>query len=290
MKITSTVIPAAGYGTRFLPYTKTIPKEMLPLLNTPAIHTIIQECITSHVTNITIISNSEKTALNDYFSPQERLEEFLKKQNKSSLLNEVNNLIQAVNVTFVEQQEQKGLGHAVLMAQEAISDPYFGVILPDDLIYNDTPALAQLLAIAERENASVIAVQEVPLPLISSYGVIAIKKEIAPALYEVETLVEKPAPDQAPSNLAIIGRYILSKNIFQSLTQITPSVGKELQLTDAIAHLIHHQKQRVLAYKITGTRYDIGTPLGWLKANIHSALQHPTYSAEIKKFLQEFLS
>ena len=167
MKITSTVIPAAGYGTRFLPYTKTIPKEMLPLLNTPAIHTIIQECITSAVSNITIISNSEKTALNEYFSSQERLEEFLAKQNKSSLLNEVNSLIRYAHVTFVEQQEQKGLGHAVLMAQDAITDPYFGIILPDDLIYHDTPALAQLIAIAEKENASVIAVQEVPLSAIS---------------------------------------------------------------------------------------------------------------------------
>lgn len=287
MKITSAVIPAAGYGTRFLPYTKTIPKEMLPLLNTPAIHAVIQEGIASHIKNITIISNNEKTALNSYFSSSIELENFLSKQNKSMLLDEVNQLIQAIKVNFVEQREQKGLGHAVLMAEQNITDPYFGIILPDDLIYHTTPALAQLLAIAERENASVIAVQEVPLSSISSYGVIAIKKEISPDLYEVETLVEKPTAEQAPSNLAIIGRYVLSNKIFKSLAQIKPSVGKELQLTDAIAHLIHTQKQPVLAYKIAGTRYDIGTPIGWLKANIHLALQHPAYSSEIKKFFNE---
>lgn len=287
MKITSAVIPAAGYGTRFLPYTKTIPKEMLPLLNAPAIHAIIQEGIASHIKNITIISNNEKTPLNSYFSSSIELEKFLSKQNKSMLLDEVHQLIQAIKINFVEQREQKGLGHAVLMAEQSITDPYFGIILPDDLIYHATPALAQLLAIAERENASVIAVQEVPLSSISSYGVIAIKKEISPDLYEVETLVEKPTAEQAPSNLAIIGRYVLSNKIFKSLTQIKPSVGKELQLTDAIAHLIHTQKQPVLAYKIAGTRYDIGTPVGWLKANIHLALQHPVYGSEIKKFFNE---
>ncbi len=286
MKISSVVIPAAGYGTRFLPYTKTIPKEMLPLLNAPAIHAIIQEGIDSKINNVTIISNKEKTALNNYFCPSDALEHFLARHQKSDLLQSTEQLINSVAINFIEQAEQNGLGHAVLMAKEAITDHYFGVMLPDDLIYHHTPALAQLLAIAEKENASVIAIQEVPMNLVSSYGVIAIKKEISPNVYEVETLVEKPTATQAPSNLAIIGRYVLSRSIFDSLASITPPVGKELQLTDGIAHLIHHQNERVLAYKVEGVRYDIGTPLGWLKANIHLALEHPVYGTEIKNFFK----
>ena len=283
MNISSVIIPAAGYGTRFLPYTKTIPKEMLPLLNTPAIHTIIDEGIDSNIKNIVLVTNKEKEALNKYFSSAPLLEHFLERQHKSNLLSTVEHILNSITLSFVEQAEQKGLGHAILMARTAIKDSYFGIMLPDDIIHHHTPALAQLIAIAQKENATIIAVQEVPRELVSSYGIIAIKRKINSRLYEVDTLIEKPSTKQAPSNLAIIGRYILSNKIFDALEHIEPSANGEIQLTDGIAHILKEQNERVLAYKIEGRRYDIGTPLGWLKATFDIALQHPEYSEEIKQ-------
>lgn len=286
MKITKAIIPAAGYGTRFLPYTKTIPKEMLPLLNMPSIHTIVQEGIDSAIKHIVFISNKEKVALNNYFNEAPLLEKFLKRQNKEHFLSSISDLIRQLQFSFIEQREPKGLGHAILTARPVIKDDYFGIMLPDDIIKHTKPALAQLLEVAHEHKASVIAIQEVPPHMVSSYGVISIKKQLSDRLYEIDDLVEKPSPASAPSNLAIIGRYVLSSSIFPALEKTSPSHAGEVQLTDGIAHMIHEQGQSVLAYKMEGDRYDIGIPTGWIKATIELALKHPEYGTEIKEFIQ----
>ncbi len=287
MNITKAVIPAAGLGTRFLPFTKSIPKEMLTLLDEngtpkPALHHIIEEGLASGISNVYIITNDNKHEIKHYFEPDPQLEAELEKRGKKSLLSEVDRIIKSVNFTYIQQLEQLGLGHAILMAKKAIGTDYFGVMLPDDIIAGDNPGLAQLIKVAEKEQASVIAVQEVPQQSVSSYGIIAIKKKISDRLFEIDTLVEKPALEDAPSNLAITGRYVLSPKIFASLEVIKPGAGGELQLTDAIADMLN-KGERVFAYKFEGRRFDIGTPLGWLEANIYYGLQNPKYASIIKK-------
>lgn len=286
MDICKTIIPAAGLGTRFLPFTKAVPKEMLPLLNKPAIQYIIEEGLKSEIKNFTIITSKDKQAMAHHFDPAPELELFLKEKNKSALVEELNTIIRTAHFTYVRQPEPLGLGHAVWMARHTIGKEYFGVCLPDDIIISSTPALAQLIRIARQEKASVIAVQEVPSECVSSYGVIKIKKQISPKLFQVSHLVEKPHPKDAPSNLVVIGRYILSSKIFNSLEGITPYSLGEIQLTDAISHMIKNN-EKVFAYKIQGVRYDIGTPIGWLKATLGIALQDPTYAGHLKKFLTD---
>ena len=284
MKIGSAVIPAAGYGTRFLPYTKAIPKEMLPLLNTPAIHMIIQEGLQAHIDQFFFITGKEKQAINNYLVPNLELEHFLDSRNKRRLLAPIDELIAKAHFSFLSQPNPRGLGHAILMAKDAIVDPYFGIMLPDDIVVAQKGALLQLLEVACQYGVSVIAVKEVPNHEVSSYGVIAPKQQLAENLFEVAHLVEKPQPADAPSNLAIIGRYVLSRSIFDSLERIPPSHAGEIQLTDGIAHMLK-QNERVLALKITGERLDIGTPMGWIKAVISLALEHPEYGAEIQQFI-----
>lgn len=289
MNITEAVIPAAGLGTRFLPFTKAVPKEMLPLVDKPAIQNIIEEGLLSNITNFFIIANKDKQAIIDHFSPQPKLEATLKNRNKEHLLASVNKIINSAQFDYLEQPKPLGLGHAILMAKPVIKNEYFGVLLPDDIIDSQTPALNQLITIAQKHNASVIAVQEVPKDKVSSYGVIAIKEQLGPNLYEVEALVEKPPADQAPSNLAIIGRYILSLKVFDSLETIKPGSGNEIQLTDGIADMMQ-KGERVLAYKIDGIRHDLGKPEGWLKANICFAMKNPTYSPTIRSLCSELIT
>lgn len=286
MKIRSVVIPAAGYGTRFLPYTKAIPKEMLPLLNTPAIHTIIEEGIQAHLQQFIFIIGKEKQAINNYFDTHPELEQFLESRKKRALLAPVDSLIEQTQFSYITQPEPLGLGHAILMAKDVVKDPYFGIMLPDDIVVAQKGALLQLLEVANAQKASVIAVKEVPKNEVSSYGVIAPKQQLSDSLFEVGHLVEKPSVDQAPSNLAIIGRYILSNAIFDSLQTISPSHGGELQLTDGIEHMLK-QNNKVYAVKIDGERHDIGNPLGWIKANVSLALEHPEYEDKVRSFLRK---
>lgn len=286
MDICKAIIPAAGLGTRFLPFTKAVPKEMLPLLNKPAIQYIIEEGLKSEIKNFTVITSKDKQALANHFDPAPELELFLKERNKLALLDELDAIIRAAHFTYVRQPEPLGLGHAVWMARHTIGKEYFGIFLPDDIIVSPTPALAQLIRIARQEKASVIAVQEVPSECVSSYGVIGIKKQITPKLFQVSHLVEKPLAKDAPSNLAVIGRYILSHKIFNALEEVTHYAMGELQLTDAISHMIKNN-EKVFAYKVQGIRYDIGTPIGWLKATIGMALQDPAYAVHLKKFLTD---
>lgn len=284
--ITKVIIPAAGQGTRFLPYSKAIPKEMLPLLEKPALQRIIEEGILSEVKNYIIVTARGKHAIEDHFDSDSTLEAFLKEHQKESLVQCIDKIIKTAEFTYVRQQEPLGLGHAVWLARHSIQKEYFGIMLPDDIIIGKQPALAQLIRIARQEKASVIAVQEVPMDCVSSYGIINVKKQITPHLFQVGNVVEKPSQKNAPSNLAIIGRYVLSHKIFSSLEQVKNYSVGELQLTDGIAHLIQNN-EKVFAYKVQGVRYDIGNPIGWIKAIISMALQHPQYQSSIKRYISE---
>lgn len=286
MDVSKVVIPAAGVGSRFLPYTKTIPKEMLPLCNKPAIHYIVDEGISSDIKNFFIITSRSKYSIEDYFDTSPELAAFLKDISKEALLSDIEKMIRSADFTYIRQAEMLGLGHALWLARHSIQKEYFGVMLPDDIITGKQPALDQLIRIARQEKASVIAVQEVPSEYISQYGVVDIKKQITPNLFQVSSLVEKPDKKDAPSNLAIVGRYVLSHKIFASLEEMTTySIGEELQLTDAINNMMQNS-EKVFAYKVQGIRYDIGTPVGWIKAIIGMAYQNPHYAPHIKQFLE----
>jgi len=285
MNITKAIIPAAGLGTRFLPFTKAIPKEMIPLLNIPAIQYIIEEGLASNIKHFFMITGRGKQSIADHFDANPTLESILDERGKRGLVTDLERIIKASHFTYIRQSEPLGLGHAVWMARHSIGKEHFGVFLPDDIILSKTAALAQLIRIARQEKASVIAVQEVPNELVSSYGVISIKKQITPNLFQVNHLVEKPAQKNAPSNLAIIGRYVLSHKIFGALENISTYATDELQLTDGIS-LMMKNNEKVFAYKVQGNRYDIGTPIGWLKAIIGISLQNPQYAPIIKEYLK----
>lgn len=286
MDIIKTVIPSAGLGTRFLPFTKAIPKEMLPVLNKPALQCIVEEALASDIHNFLIVTGRGKEAIAEHFDPSLSLEVMLKERDKSNLLTALDRIARLGHFTYIRQSEALGLGHAVLMAQHSIGKEYFGIMLPDDIIVAKQPGLGQLIRVARQEKATVIAVQEVPTEQLSSYGVIGIKKQITPNLFQISHIIEKPHLKDAPSNLAVVGRYVISHKIFASLENVSSSAFGELQLSDGINHLIH-QSERVFAYKIQGTRYDLGTPLGFIKATIGCALQDPEYGPQVRKFLGE---
>lgn len=272
MNINKVIIPAAGLGTRFLPYTKAIPKEMLPLGNKPAIQHIVQEGIDSGIKDFFIIISKEKTDIKKHFQADPPLEEWLQSQGKLSLLDSVKEIRQNAALHYIEQQKPLGLGHAILMAHKEIGNDYFGIMLPDDIILGDDPGIGQLMRIARKEGASVLAVQEVPQEKVSSYGVVAIKEEISGDIFEISTMVEKPLAHLAPSNLAVIGRYVLSPTIFSSLDSLSQNhIEGELQLTNGIVHMMQNHNEKVYAYKIKGTRHDIGNPQGWMNTIIDIA-------------------
>ena len=288
MKITKAVIPAAGLGTRFLPYTKAIPKEMLPILEKPSIQLIVEEGLDSGITEFNIIANDDKPELHNHFSHLPKLEALLEDRGKSAALQSINTIIDGAQFNFIPQPQPLGLGHAVLQAKDAIGDEYFGIFLPDEIMIGEVAALAQLIAIAEKYDASVIGVQEVPLEKVSSYGIIAIKQELEDGVFEIDHLVEKPAVDQAPSNYALAGRYVLSPGVFASLEHTKPGAGNEIQLTDGIADMMHNG-ERVIAYVMNTNRYDVGTPTGWIQANIEIAFKHQTLGPIVKELCKKLL-
>lgn len=290
MNIKTVVIPAAGYGTRFLPYTKSIPKEMVPLVDVPALHVIFQEAIAAGISSLCCIVSKEKECIEDYFSHSPALTAHLASKQKLSLLDPLEQLLGATHRSYVIQHEAHGLGHAVLMARHAVAEPFFAVMLPDDIIVNQQGALDQLISCARIHKATVLAVCEVPPHAVSSYGVIRPGEQLNQNLFIVEDIVEKPHPSHAPSNLAVIGRYVLSSTIFDALESLETSPGKELQLTDGIASLIHTHRQPVLALKIEGARFDIGNPLGWMKAVVSMGLNHPEYGPQLRTFISTQLT
>lgn len=283
MDITKVIIPAAGLGTRFLPYTKAVPKEMLPLGTKPALHLIAEEALASTLSSLVIITSKGKEAIADYFETSPNLDLMLKERKKEALMTGIDRICRSANFTYIRQQEPLGLGHAVWLARHTIGKEYFGIMLPDDIIFSSQPGIGQLMRIARQERASVIAVREVSSDEISSYGVIGIRKQITPNLFQVSHLVEKPQAKDAPSNLAIVGRYVLSSKIFPALSEINACTG-ELQLTEGISSMLQGN-ERVFAYKIQGEHHDIGTVSGWLKANIALGLKNPEIAQKIRPFL-----
>jgi len=284
--IAKAIIPAGGLGTRFLPATKTSPKEMFPLLEKPAIQYIVEEGVKSQIKTFVVITGKNKSVIEDHFDPYPELESHLRSKRKDALLDGVNKLIHAANFLYIRQKEPLGLGHAIWSAKHIIGKEHIAVFLPDDIIISPIPCMSQLIQIAFQEKCNVVAVQEVPIETVGSYGVIGIRKQFSPNLFQVKELVEKPKPADAPSNLAIIGRYVLSPNIFHALDEMRIGVNGEVQLTDAIQNLLL-SGEKVFAYKIQGTRYDIGNPMGLLKANLDMALRHPRYSQEALEYLTQ---
>ena len=275
MKIQA-IIPAAGLGTRFFPITKTIPKEMLPILNKPAIQYVIEEGVAANISDFIMIINHHKTAIMNYFDSSFMVEQLIKEKNKNSGLDDLLMLCNSIRVSYIDQEIPLGLGHAVSLAAHLIDEEYVSILLPDDIIISAHAGIGQLIEVAQREKASVIAVQEVPRESVSSYGIVGIRKQINNHLSEISYVIEKPQPDSSPSQLGIIGRYVLSRSVFNALSHISKGIGNELQLTDAIDYMLS-KGERIIACKVQGTRYDTGTPLGLLQANMALGLNNPLY-------------
>jgi UTP--glucose-1-phosphate uridylyltransferase len=286
MKVRKAVFPAAGLGTRFLPATKAQPKEMLPLVDKPIIQYGVEEAMASGCDQIIIITGRGKQAIEDHFDVSYELEKMLDERKKTDLLKIVRSISDMIYVAYVRQKEALGLGHAVLMARELVGYEAFAVLLADDVIAHPIPALKQMVSVFEQKQASVIAAQVVEGKMISSYGVF----DAAPAdgfngrLFEIRNMVEKPKPEEAPSNLAIIGRYILTPAIFDCLAQTTPGSGGELQLTDGMRALL--KKEKMYAYVYEGRRYDTGDKLGFLKATVEFALQRSDLGGPFREYLK----
>ena len=281
------MFPAAGLGTRFLPATKTMPKEMLPLVDKPIIQYAVEEAVAAGIEQVIIVTSSQKRAIEDHFDLSYELEHLLEEKGDIEMLRQVRHISDLAQVAYVRQKEQLGLGHAVLMAKDLIGHEPFAVILPDDVVVGDRPCIGQLIHAYEQTHGSVVAVMEVPQEETSRYGVIAAEPSQDPLdhgrLHRVTQLVEKPEPAKAPSNLAIIGRYVLTPKIFDKLEQTQRGAGGEIQLTDAIQAMM--EEQAVYAYEFEGTRYDAGTTMGWLKASVELALQRPELSGELRTYL-----
>ena len=282
------VFPAAGLGTRFLPATKAQPKEMLPIVDKPIIQYGVEEALHSGIQNIIIVTGRGKTAIEDHFDVSFELEYLLESRAKKDLLNIVRSISDMINISYVRQKEALGLGHAVLRASELVGNEPFSVVLADDLIEAETPCLRQLLDVYGFFCSPVLAVMEVPRETISSYGCIDAEpmshNGSHDRVYRIRDLVEKPKAAEAPSNLAIIGRYVLTPEIFESLQTITPGSGGELQLTDALKHML--RSRPIYAYRFEGTRYDAGDKLGFLRATVEYALRRPDLGGPFREYLQ----
>jgi UTP--glucose-1-phosphate uridylyltransferase len=286
MKIRKAVITAAGYGTRFLPITRTQPKEMLPLLDKPLIHYSVDEAIKSGINQIVMVTSASKRAIEDYFKPSPDLVSFLKGKGEAVLQKSMADISKMADYCYVLQKEPKGLGDAVLTVKVVVGDEAFALMLPDDIVESPVPALKQMLAVYEQYGCSVIAVEKVKASDTDKYGIIR-PREVSKGVYQILEMVEKPDPSKAPSNLAIVGRYILTPRIFEVLQETKPGKNNEIQLTDALNTLL--KKEKIYAVELKGTRYDAGTPLGWLQANVALALKRKDIGKEFKKYLQKLI-
>ena len=276
------VIPAAGWGTRFLPATKASPKEMLPLVDKPLIQYTVEEAVASGIEDIIVITGRGKRAIEDHFDRSVELEETLKGTGKSQILHQIRQISNLANFCYVRQSEQLGLGHAVLCAQHLIGDEPFAVILGDEIIDAHVPALAQLTHVYKKRHGAVLGVQDVPKADVSRYGIVT-PKRLAHGLHRVEGLVEKPSPADAPSTLAVIGRYVLPPEIFPILRRTRPGKNGEIQLTDALKELA--KKSPMYALEVEGQRHDAGDKLGFLIATVEFALKNPALGAEFRDYL-----
>lgn len=287
MKIRKAVIPAAGLGTRFLPATKTIPKEMLPIVDKPTILYNVEELIAADIAEVVLIAGRDKTSIEDFFDTSYELEAVLEKTGKTSLLNPLRDLRKRVKVISIRQQEALGLGHAVLCAEPIVGDEPFAVLLGDEIMITNPgkkSGIAQLCDIYERTGTSVVAVMEVTPQEVSKYGIV----DVAPQdvnLWKVKSVVEKPTPDRAPSRLALPGRYVFDAEIFKCLREVRPGRNNEIQLTDGMSLLA--QRKGLLATAVNARRFDAGDKLGFLQANVELALEHPEVGPAFEKYLRQ---
>jgi UTP--glucose-1-phosphate uridylyltransferase len=285
-KIRKGVIPAAGLGTRFLPVTKAVPKELLPIVDKPTIHYVVEEAVASGIEELILVTARGKGAIEDYFDVAPELEHALKDQGKEELWCMMKDVSEMVRVTAIRQKEPKGLGHAVLCARQAVGKEPFAVLLGDDIVDADPQCLAQMMEVFHQKRGGVIALLRVPETETHLYGIIR-GEQVGERIYQITEMVEKPAPDQAPSNLAVIGRYVLPPEIFPLLEKTPPGKGGEIQLTDALQELA--RKMPLYGYEFLGDRYDAGDKVGYLQANIAFALKRPEMATRVKEFLKEVL-
>ncbi|MGM0841786.1 MAG: UTP--glucose-1-phosphate uridylyltransferase GalU [Bacillota bacterium] len=290
-KVTKAIIPAAGLGTRFLPATKAQPKEMLPIVDKPTIQYIIEEAVHSGITDIIIITGRGKRSIEDHFDKSYELEATLEKKEKWSALEEVQSIANLANIHYIRQKEPLGLGHAVLCARSFIGDDPFAVMLGDDMILSEEPCVSQLIQSFNEYQAPVIGVQEVKEDQVSKYGIVSPFFEQdtnSKDIYRIKGLVEKPHPTVSPSNLAIMGRYILTPDIFSYLERLQVGTGGEYQLTDALNQ--YNQEHPMYAKLFTGDRYDIGDKLGFIKATIECAMKRPELQSQLTVYLKELMN
>ncbi len=284
VEIRKGVIPVAGLGTRFLPATKAVPKELLPIVDKPTIQYIVEEAVASGIEQLILITARGKSAIEDYFDISPDLEDSLKGKGKEELRQLVREISEMVQVVAIRQKEPKGLGHAVLCAREAVGEEPFAVLLGDDIVDGDPPCLTQMVKIWRRRGGGMVALQRVPAAETHLYGIIR-GEEVAERVYRITELVEKPPTDRAPSNLAVIGRYILPPEIFPILERTPPGRGGEIQLTDALQELT--RRQPLYGYEFLGERYDAGDKVGYLQANIAFALKRPQMAERLREFLKK---
>jgi UTP--glucose-1-phosphate uridylyltransferase len=286
MSVRKAVFPAAGLGTRFLPATKAQPKEMLPLVDKPTIQYVVEEAVASGLSDIIIVTGRNKRAIEDHFDAAFELEYYLNDRGKTEELAQIKTISELASVCYVRQKEPLGLGHAVLVARHAVGPDWFGVMLGDDLVDSDDPAIGQLVRIAQRTRKAAVALMPVPESQVHLYGVAA-GRALDGGHIEVERIVEKPPREQAPSNLAVIGRYVLPPDVFDILARLKPGAGGEIQLTDGLAVLA--QQNRLVGVRCSGTRHDAGDRLGYLQANIAYALKRKDLRDGLLAYLREVL-
>jgi len=283
IRLKKAVFPVAGLGSRFLPVTKASPKEMLPVVDKPLIQYAVEEAAAAGITDMIFVTGRNKRAIEDHFDKAYEIETELEKKNKDGLLNMVRSVLpEGVRCIYIRQAEPLGLGHAVLCAQPVVGDDPFAVILAADLLDSQPPAIARMAEIFAREQCSLLGVEEVPRDATASYGIVTIDKMQGDTA-RIHSIVEKPKPKDAPSNLAVIGRYVLSNRIFEMLGRVTPGAGGEIQLTDGISALL--AQERALAVRLPGRRFDCGSKLGYLQATVEFGVRHPEIGPEFTKYL-----
>ena len=281
MKVRKAIIPAAGLGTRFLPATKAQPKEMLPIVDKPTIQYIIEEAVEAGIQDIIVVTGRNKRSIEDHFDRSIELELELERSGKQEMLDMVKEISEMANIHYIRQKEPRGLGHAILAAQHFIGDEPFAVLLGDDVVISKQPCLGQMLDVFHEYQTSILGVQTVPHEVVNKYGIIA-GKQVDDRVYKVQDMVEKPSLEEAPSNVAVLGRYIITPEIFSFLE--TQDEGGEIQLTDALKRLA--KDQAMYAYDFKGHRYDVGSKMGFLQANIEFALRDATLKDEVKEYLE----
>ena len=282
MRVRKAVLPVAGFGTRFLPATKAVPKALIPVLDTPPIHYAVREAAEAGIEQVVIVVSRGQETVAGYFGRSEELEAALERTGKTEMLELVQGISELADISCVLQHEQRGLGDAVLCARSFVGDEPFALLLPDDVILGGRSTIGRMIELHDKKGASIIALREVPDEVVPNLGIVD-ADEAGERTYRVSGMVEKPALENAPSNLAIIGRYVLTPQVFEALDATQPGAGGEIQITDAMAKLI--DTQGILGYEFPGVHFDVGTPLGLLKASVHEALQRDGVSGELRAWI-----